>query len=107
MTLDFDRKLQFGNTPQRFFQNLRFETKLVFIADVLIVAAATPAKIWTGRRTAQLRRLENLIQRRVRKARLIFDDRRLDAFSRKNVGNKNSFRALSRHATRQSIAAVD
>src|SRR6185437_5225533 len=54
MSLDFDRELQLGNTAQCFFQNLRFETKLVFIADVLIMAAATLAEIWTRRRAAEL-----------------------------------------------------
>src|SRR5581483_3391938 len=54
MTLQFNRKLQLGNAAQRFFQNLRFEMKLVFIADVLIVATATLREIWTWRRVAQL-----------------------------------------------------
>src|SRR5690242_14142542 len=54
MSLDFDRKLQLGNTAQCFFQNLRFETKLVFIANVLILAAAAFAEIRTRRRAAEL-----------------------------------------------------
>ena len=107
MSLNFTRKLQFANTAQGFFQNLRFETKLVFIADVLILAAATPAEIWAWRRSAQFRRLENLIQRRVRKTWLVVDDCHLDLFSRKNIGNKNCFRALSGSDTGQSIAAVN
>ncbi len=109
MDLEFDIKLEPGNAAQIFLENGRFDSELMFVARVLVVATAAALKVRTARRDAFCRGSENLFGSGPRKARLLFDNNRIDGLALQNERHESGFASppFIRGQASQTVAAVD
>src|SRR5579872_6642177 len=86
--MNFDLGVQFhlGGAAKSFFQDAGLDLELVFITNMLIMAAAATAEIGTGRFYPLWRRLQNLLHAPPRESALLFDNRRFDRFPSSTKG---------------------
>jgi len=81
------------------FTNLpRFKSELVRVIDVLVSAAAATAEVWTWRRDALRRSLDQIVQLGFGELLFLARDPRGHAFALDRVRNKNSLAIFSRDA---------
>jgi len=108
--VDRSFNFKFGDTPHGLAENFRFETKLVFIARMLIVAATALSEVRARRSCAESGGPQQAIELRARKSRMLFYDVSFDALAGKNIRNKHCFGTLAgigMTQSRQSISAID
>ena len=81
------------------FTNLpRFESELVRVIDVLVSAAAATAEVWTWRRDALRRSLDQIVQLGFRELLFLARDARGHAFALDRVRDENSLAIFARDA---------
>jgi len=81
MDTEFGIEFQLGDAAQIFLENDGFDLELVFVAGVLIVAAAAALKIRASRLDASWRGGENLVSSGTRKARFLFEQDSFEFFT--------------------------
>ena len=114
MRLNLALQIELGDAPQILAQDFFLDLKLMLIADVLVLASAAAAEMWTERRDAVRRRLYDCTGVRTGKAGFFFGDYGFDVFPGEDKGNKDSFAASavliavrSGRKTSESVAAID
>ena len=93
MNVDLMIEIKLRRAAKRFTQDLLFDFELMFIAGVLVVAAAALAEIGAGGRNAMRGRLDDRISFGAREAGLMFGEGSFDFFSGKNERDEDGFAA--------------
>jgi hypothetical protein len=81
MDFDFTLQVELGDAAQVFAQDFFLDVELVLIGGVLVMASAAAGEMWTGRRDAVRRGLENCFGLCAGEAGLFFGDGRFDLLS--------------------------
>src|SRR5215472_6004020 len=102
-------QLHLRHAPQILPQNIDFESKLMLISGVLVVAASAPAEIGTGRRDPRGGRSKDVFDSRAGKAFFLLDERGLDSLPGKYEWHEDGFAraALIGRQAREAVAAID
>lgn len=107
MELNLDSQIELRGSPHRLTQNLRLETKLRIVVDVLILAASTLSEIWTWRIGPELGTLQNALKLRASKSLPLLDNACFHSLTGQHEWNKHGLRPLLvRFETTKTIAAV-
>src|SRR5215470_17700620 len=109
MHFEVRRQLQLRQPPQVFLQDLSLDRELMFVARMLVVASTASREIRTPRLNPFRRSLDNRIDARPTKPRLLVDKRRLHLLARQHKRHKHSLAAASfiPWKARQSVSTVD
>ena len=102
-------QLHLRHAPQILPQNIDFESKLMLISGVLVVAASAPAEIGTGRRDPRGGRSKDVFDSRAGKTFFLLDERGLDSLPGKYEWHEDGFAraALIGRQAREAVAAID
>ena len=84
-------QLKLGSSPQIFLQDSNLDLQLMFVAGVLVVAAAATKKIGTDWLYSMRRSLPNRVRAASRKTALLFEQRSFDSFAFQHKGYEHSF----------------
>ena len=109
MNLDLRLQFQFGGAAKAFFQYAGLDPELMFITNMLIVAAPAASEIRTWRFNPLRGRLQNLLHTSSRKAALLFNDRSLNrfAFQRERHKYRLAGTVFIRRKPRKAVAAIN
>ena len=102
-------QFQLGRAPQIFLQDSNLDLQLMFVAGVLVVAAAATKKIGTDWLYSMRRSLQNRVRATSRKTALLFEQRSFDSFPFEHKGYKHSFpgTVLIGRQPRKTVAAIN
>jgi hypothetical protein len=114
MYIDVKGQLKLGCSSQALSQDFFLDFELMIVGGVLVVASAAAAKMWTGRRNAMRRRLDDGVGLRSRKTRFLFDEGRLNFLTGQDKRDEYGLAATVGFVserigrkTGESVAAID
>ena len=94
MELNLDSQIELRGPPHRLAQNLRLETKLRIVIDVLILAASAPSEIWTWRVGPELGSLQHTLKPCANESSLLVDNPCFNSLTGQHEWNKHGLRPL-------------
>src|SRR5580658_2955748 len=109
MQADLRFQLNFRDALQGLAQNSSFELQLALVRNVLVMASAALAKVWTTSFNAIGRWLDQVRHRAAREPRLLLPYLGFNSLTRKHKGDKDRHAAAvgGGRRARQAVAAVD
>lgn len=109
MDLDVHREFQFRGTFQGFPQDLFLDFQLMFVVDVLIVAAAAWPEIWAFRFDPMSGCFDYSLESSAHEPRFTLNDRCFDFFFRQSERKKNRLASAVRVGRQvgKAVAAID
>jgi hypothetical protein len=102
-------QLKLGSSPQIFLQDSNLDLQLMFVAGVLVVAAAATKKIGTDWLYPMRRSLQNRFRAASRKTALLIEQRSFDSFAFEHKGDEHSLArtVLIGRQPRKTVAAIN